>query len=117
MTELFYEEIKPDKDLKDFVKRFWKVSNLTADTKKSTILPDVYFDLIIKIVHNKLDSILLTGFYTIEFGVETLPNSTFIGVSFLPLAAEYIFHQNISIYFNKHETMPLDFRQNRLYKF
>jgi AraC-like DNA-binding protein len=109
MTALLYEEINPDKSLKDFVKRFWKVSNLTEDKKNPTILPDGYFDLIIKIVNNKLDSILLTGFYTKEFEAETLPNSAFIGVSFLPLAAEYIFQQSISSYLNKHEPMPPDF--------
>ena len=43
MTELLYEEIDADKSLTDFVKRFWKFSNPTADKRNYTILPDGYF--------------------------------------------------------------------------
>ena len=69
MTVLLYEEIDADKSLTNFIKRFWKFSNPTADKKQYTILPDGYFDLVVKITHNAIDSISLFGLYTKEFEV------------------------------------------------
>lgn len=49
MTQINYEELASENKLKDHVKRFWKLTNLTTDTHHSTILPDGYFDLIISL--------------------------------------------------------------------
>lgn len=109
MTEIFYEEIDTDKSLTDFVKRFWKFSNPTADTQHYTILPDGYFDLIITIKANKLDSINLFGLWTKEVEVVVPADTIIIGICFMPLAAEYILQQNIADTLNNFKKLSNDF--------
>ncbi len=109
MTEIFYEEIDPNPSLADFVKRFWKFSNPTADTQHYTILPDGYFDLIIKITANNLDSITLFGLWTREIEVVLPAGTIVIGICFKPLSAEYILHQNIADTLNNFKTLPNSF--------
>jgi AraC-like DNA-binding protein len=109
MTEIFYEEIDTDKSLTDFVKRFWKFSNPTADTQHYTILPDGYFDLIITIKANKLDSINLFGLWTKEIEVVVPADTIIIGICFKPLAAEYILQQNIADTLNNFKKLSKDF--------
>ena len=109
MTEIFYEEIDTDKSLTDFVKRFWKFSNPTADTQHYTILPDGYFDLIITIKANKLDSINLFSLWTKEIEVVVPADTIIIGICFKPLAAEYILQQNIADTLNNFKKLSKDF--------
>jgi AraC-like DNA-binding protein len=109
MTEIFYEEIDTDKSLADFVKRFWKFSNPTADTQHYTILPDGYFDLIITIKANKLDNITLFGFWTKEVEVVIPADTIIIGICFKPLAAEYILQQIIADTLNNFKKLSNDF--------
>ena len=109
MTEIFYEELDTDKSLADFVKRFWKFSNPTADKQHYTILPDGYFDLIIKITGNKLDSISLFGLWTKEIEVIIPADTTILGICFKPLATEYILKQSISNVLNSNQNLPKDF--------
>ncbi len=109
MTEIFYEELDPDKSLTDFVKRFWKFSNPTADTQHYTILPDGYFDLIIKITANKLDNISLFGLWTKEIEVVIPADTIIIGICFKPLSAEYILHQTIADTLNNFKALQDDF--------
>ena len=109
MAELFYEEIDPLKSLADFVKRFWKFSNPTADTQHYTILPDGFFDLIIKINANKIDSISLFGLWTKEIEVVLPANTIIIGICLKPLAAEYILQQNIADTLNNFKTLSNEF--------
>lgn len=109
MTELFYEEINPNKLLADFVKRFWKFSNPTADKKHYTILPDGYFDLVVKITNNIIDSISLFGLCTKELEVVIPANTTVFGICFKPLATEYILKQNIAETINSNSVLINDF--------
>ena len=109
MTEILYEEIDTDKPLADFVKRFWKFNNPTADIQRYTILPDGYFDLIIRITVNKIDSITLFGLWTKEVEVVVPADTIIIGICFKPLAAEYILQQTIADTLNSFKTLPNDF--------
>lgn len=109
MSEILYKELTPDKSLSDLIKRFWTVSNVTADTQYYAILPDGYFDIILTITDEKLKNISLTGLYTIDFEVIIPPQTTFLGVSFLPLASEYILAQNLTSLLNRHQILPLNF--------
>jgi AraC-like DNA-binding protein len=109
MTEIFYEEIDTDKSLKDFVKRFWKFSNPTAEKKNYTILPDGYFDLVVEITNNKIDSISIFGLCTKELEVVVPAETIIIGICFKPLAAEYILQQTISDTLNNFKNLSNDF--------
>ena len=96
MSRIIYEELEPDELLKDFVKRFWKIDNQSEYDKHSTILPDGYFDLILKTSDRKLYTLVLTGLYTKEVEVIIPGNSSFFGISFQPLASEYLFYRTIA---------------------
>lgn len=109
MSEINYKELTPDKSLSDFVKRFWTISNQTADYQHYSILPDGYFDIIATITDNKLNNVSLTGIYTTEFEVVIPANTTFFGISFLPLSNEYILKQSLTSLLNKHQNLPLSF--------
>lgn len=109
MSEILYKELTPHKLLSDFVKRFWTVSNPTADNKYYTILPDGYFDIILSITDDKLNKLSLTGIYTTEFEAIISPQTTFFGISFLPFSAEYILGQSLKSQINKHQTLDLNF--------
>jgi AraC-like DNA-binding protein len=109
MTEIVYEEIDTDKLLTDFVKRFWKVSNSTADKKNYTILPDGYFDLVIKITNNKIDSVSIFGLCTKELEVVIPANTTVLGICFKPLASEYILKLNIAEVLNRNINIENNF--------
>jgi AraC-like DNA-binding protein len=109
MTELYYEEIDTDKSLTDFVKRFWKFSNPTAEKKQYTILPDGYFDLVVKITNNVIDSISLFGLCTKELEVIIPENTTVFGICLKPLATEYILKQNIAETINSEKDLQNDF--------
>jgi AraC-like DNA-binding protein len=109
MTEFVYEEIKADTSITDFVKRFWKFSNPTADKQLYTILPDGFFDIIIKIKANKLDCISLIGLCTREIETTIPADTTILGICFKPLATEYILHQKIADILNTKQNLPTDF--------
>ncbi|UUW08419.1 AraC family transcriptional regulator [Flavobacterium plurextorum] len=109
MSKILYKEISPDKLLSDFVKRFWAVSNSSEENQYCTILPDGYFDIIVTVTDNKLNNVSLTGIYTTDFEVVIPAKTAFFGVSFLPLATDYILDQSLSILHNKHQNLPLHF--------
>jgi AraC-like DNA-binding protein len=109
MDNYRYEEIAPNLLLANFVKRFWKFDNSTSETQYYTILPDGYFDLIIKITACKLDHIKLFGLWTKEVEVIVPANTIIIGICFKPLAAEYILEQTISDNLNHFKTLQNDF--------
>ena len=107
--QIQYEEFEPAKSLTDFVKRFWKFSNPTADKKNYTILPDGYFDLVVKITNNLIDGISLFGLCTKELEVVIPANTTVFGICFKPLATEYILKQNIAETLNSNKDLKNDF--------
>jgi AraC-like DNA-binding protein len=109
MTEIIYEEINPDKSLTDFVKRFWKFSNPTEVKKHYTILPDGYFDLVIKITNDKIDSASIFGLCTKELEVVIPANTTVLGICFKPLATEYILQLNIAEALNSNINLENNF--------
>jgi hypothetical protein len=109
MTDLFYEEIEADKSLTKFVKRFWKFSNPTTEEKHYTILPDGYFDLVVKITSNLIESISLFGLCSKELEVIISADTIVFGVCFKPLATEYILKQNIAEMLNGHKDLQKDF--------
>ena len=104
-----YQEIQPDNLVTNFVIRFWRFDNLTSDNLNYTILPDGYFDLIIRINAKKLGSITLFGLWTKEVEVVVPADTIIIGICFKPLAAEYILQQNIADILDKFKTLQTDF--------
>ena len=91
------------------MKRFWKFNNPTQDQKHYTILPDGYFDLVIKITNHKIESISLFGLCTKELEVVIPADTTVYGICFKPLAAEYILKQNIAETINSNKDLRNEF--------
>lgn len=106
MTKLEYKEIYPPNTLSDFVKRFWTIKNTTSISHNYTVLPDGYFDIVLSLTENKIDKVLQTGFYTTEFHASIPQNTTLFGISFKPLAADYILQLSLSNVLNKHIQIP-----------
>jgi AraC-like DNA-binding protein len=104
-----YQELQADNLLTHFVRRFWRFENTSSDTLNYTILPDGYFDLIIKTTKNRLDSITLFGLWTKEIEVVVPANAIIIGICFKPLAVEHVLHQNIADILNNFIILKNDF--------
>lgn len=118
MTEMPYEKIDTDKLPTDFVKRFWKFSNPTADTQHYAILPDGQFDIIITVKTNKLASIKLLRLWTKKIEVIVSADTIIIGICFKPLAAEHILQPNITDTPDNFKTLSNDFWNiNHIYFF
>ena len=104
-----YQEINPDNLLIEFIRRFWRFDNLTSETLNYTILPDGYFDLIIRITANRVNSITLFGLWTKELEVIVPADTIIIGICFKPLAAEYFLQETIADTLNSFKTLPNNF--------
>ncbi len=103
-----YREIKPEGILKHFIKCFWLYENNEEDIVH-TIMPDGYFDLLILFVNEKLVSVNLTGIWTEPQHIDIRKNTTYFGVRFKLLAAEYIFSRELTTILNETKELPVDF--------
>jgi AraC-like DNA-binding protein len=97
---MIYKEINPNNEIADLVKLFWQFDNSLSDKKMYTVLPDGYFDLVIIISNNKIISVTLYGIWLHQMDVTIPANSIILGITFKPLAVEYIFKNSISEIFN-----------------
>ncbi len=104
-----YKEKNPEKNLFDFVKRFWYLQNSENKIQNYTILPDGYCDLIITIIAGKLQNITVYGIWTKELEVQIPANSIILGVCLKPLASEYILKQNLSKLLNSNTFLENDY--------
>jgi AraC-like DNA-binding protein len=109
MTEPFFEEVEPSKSLTTFVKRFWKFNNSTAEQKHYTILPDGYFDIVVKITNDSIENISLFGLCTKELEVVIPANTNVFGICFKPLAVEYILKKTIADVLNSEKILQNNF--------
>lgn len=91
-----YQEIKPNNSYSNLVKLFWQFENTNSSEKHYTILPDGFFSLVVFIVNSKIDEILLYGIWSKQIDVVVPAFTTVLGVSFNPIAAEYIFNETIA---------------------
>ncbi|MCW3110282.1 MAG: hypothetical protein JWQ09_4788, partial [Segetibacter sp.] len=105
--KLIYEEVYPDKRLSAFVTHFWQ-SRVITDASY-TVLPDGNFDLIVEFDGEHIKSISLFGLYTRQVDIQISSGSTFFGVTFKPLAVEYLFKINISSILNNYRLLPGNF--------
>lgn len=91
-----YQEIEANKDISKFVKLFWQFDNTNKEEKRYTVLPDGYFDLVIRISKNKIIDVTIYGIWLKQMDVIIPNDSIVIGVTFKPISAEYIFTNQIS---------------------
>lgn len=104
-----YKEALPHPNISNFVQLFWQLDNTSTEEKRHTVLPDGYFDLIIKILDNKIIEISLYGIWTKQIEVVVPSNNTVLGVTLKPIAAEYIFKDNIANIVNDFKILDTNF--------
>jgi hypothetical protein len=104
---LNYEEFAPESGLVDFVKYFWHSKPMQESVY--TILPDGYFDLIVQLEDSRIKSIELFGLYTKEVEIRVPAGAEFWGITFKPLAAEYLLRRSIASLLNTRHALAADY--------
>lgn len=103
-----YQEIKPEGFLSNFIKCFWEYQNTENDIAH-TILPDGYFDLIVKIEGDSVKNIMLTGVWTKPVNVVIKKETKLFAIRFKLISAEYIFKQEIKSIIDNAVFLPENF--------
>ena len=109
MAALFYKEVQADKSIADFVKLYWQFKNTSAEAKHYTVLPDGFFDLVIYISNNEINNISLYGVWSKQINVVVPGFTTVLGITFSPIAAEYVFKDTIVDIFNNSKQLNHSF--------
>ena len=97
---MIYYQQQPHQELKDYVRCYWKIKNKQNVFLNYSILPDGFFDLLICLHKNTLESVFLTGLWNSKTDVVIPPETTIYGVQFRLLAIENIIQENISSILN-----------------
>lgn len=108
-TNSFYEEIKPVKELENFVHSFWCHKNQSDKPELKTIVPDGFFKIIFVVVNNQIKNYFLTGIWTENKDYTTPPNSKNFGCRLNLLAPEYLLQSEIATIKNSVKQLPLSF--------
>ena len=101
-----YYQQAPNEVLKMYIRCFWWLDNDSSENLNYTILPDGFFDLIVRFYDYKYQSTVLTGLYTKEVSVVIPPNHQLFGIQFKLPAAEYVFYQSIAPLLNSKKKLP-----------
>lgn len=92
--------------LKQYIRCFWWLDNDSSENLNYTILPDGFFDVIVRFDNYKYQSTALTGLYTKEVEVVIPPNHQLFGIQFKLPAVEYVFHESIAQLLNSEKKLP-----------
>mgnify|MGYP001062831279 CR=1 FL=1 len=95
--------------LKEYIRCFWWLDNDSSKNIDYTILPDGFFDIIVRFDTYDYESTVLTGTYTKEIEVVIPPNQQLFGIQFKLPAAEYLFGESIAPLLNSEKKLPDDF--------
>ncbi len=106
---MIYHQQKANAILKPYIRCFWWLDNDSSKNIDYTILPDGFFDIIVRFDNYEYDSTVLTGTYTKEIEVAIPPNHQLFGIQFKLLAAEYIFAESIAPLLNSEKKLPNNF--------
>ncbi|PKH52069.1 AraC family transcriptional regulator [Tenacibaculum sp. Bg11-29] len=92
--------------LKPYIRCFWWLDNDSSKNLNYTILPDGFFDIIVRFDNYKYKSTEITGLYTKEMEVVIPPNHQLFGIQFKLPAVEYIFYESIAPLLNSEKKLP-----------
>jgi AraC-like DNA-binding protein len=101
-----YHQQASNKDLKQYIRCFWWLDNDSSKNLDYTILPDGFFDIIVRFDNYNYQSTVLTGLYTKEVEVVIPPNHQLFGIQFKLPAVEYIVRQSIAPLLNSQKKLP-----------
>lgn len=103
-----YNEIIADEDISSCVIKFWKYDNTQGEDKQILILPDGNFELIIKIWNNGC-LIEVFGLTTKQLSLVSPEKTLVLGITFKPIASEYILKQYLSDILNSKRILDNNF--------
>lgn len=95
-NDIFYKELEPCADLRDFIKTYWYYENNTTGDVDYTILPDACFDILIYFLGDRFEKVSITGLWTEPVDVTMKSTIKVFAIRLKPLAAEYILNMSIS---------------------
>jgi len=94
------------KVLKQYIRCFWWLDNDSSENLNYTILPDGFFDTIVRFDNYKYQSTVQTGLFTKEVEVVIPPNHQLFGIQFKLPAVEYVFYESIAPLLNSEKKLP-----------
>ena len=100
-----YYQQAPNEVLKKYVRCFWWLDNDSSKNLNYTILPDGFFDIIVRFDNYKYQSTMLTGLYTKEVEVVIPPNHQLFGIQFKLPAVEYVFRESVAPLLNSEKKL------------
>jgi AraC-like DNA-binding protein len=101
-----YYQQAPNAILKQYIRCFWWLDTDSSKHLDYTILPDGFFDVIVRFDNYKYQSTVLTGLYTKEVEVVIPRNHQLFGIQFKLPAVEYIFYESIAPLLNSEKKFP-----------
>jgi AraC-like DNA-binding protein len=101
-----YSQQEPNDFLKQYIGCFWWLDNDSSENLNYTILPDGFFDVIVRFDNYKYQSTGLTGLYTKKVEVVIPSNDQLFGIQFKLPAAEYVFYESIAPLLNSEKKLP-----------
>ncbi len=104
-----YQELKPRKDLSDFIDSFWTHENKSDQDQPMTILPDSYFKIVMVIQNNKIVKYFMTGFWTGPLNFNITKKTKVFGCRFKILAPEYLLKREVASIINSFHQLELDY--------
>lgn len=108
-NDLYYQLIKPNKSVADFVESFWLLYNHSDSDKEVVVLPDGRIDLIFTQSPTEPFRITLLGIGTQPDPAVLKAKTRLFSISFKLPATEYVFQKEISNLLNKAENLPTGF--------
>jgi len=105
MEGITYKEADPGTSLSEFVKSFWYVHNSSNKERQFSVLPDGYFDIVLRKSRRKEPVSSLIGLWTREYLCVVPQDGELFGVSFRLLAVEYLLGVKIAQLFNSESVL------------
>lgn len=105
---LFYERVAPGPCLEEYVASFWTLENRSGRELECTVLPDGYFDVLIRHAHAGAFPAALSGLWTRPALYRAPAHARCLAVSFKPLAAECLFGTAIAALLDRESPLPGD---------
>ncbi len=94
--KITYQEIKPSRDLENFVHSFWTSKNESNVHREVTISPDSFFKIIFFVQGEKIINYFITGIWTEKKDFIIPTNTTIFGCRLKILAPEYLLNKEIA---------------------
>lgn len=100
-----YYQQAPNEILKPYIRCFWWLDNDSSKNLDYTILPDGFFDIVVRFNNYEYQSAVLTGLWTKEVEVVIPPNHQLFGIQFKLSAVEYVFCESIAPLLNSEKKL------------